>query len=165
MRELSLRHAIASDLPAINGIYNHCVLHSTCTYQTEPETPEARADWFARHDAKTHPVIVAERQGSVIGWGSLSRFHPRAAYSRTVENSVYVDEAHQRQGVGFALLEDLIRLARVAGHHTIIAGIDAEQAASVALHARLGFERAAYLSEVGYKFDRWLHVIYMQRMV
>lgn len=160
----TIRPATAADLTAINAIYNHYVLHSTCTYQTEPETAEARAAWFAGH-GPSHPITVAERAGEIVGWGSLSRFHPRAAYGRTVENSVYVAAEHQRRGVGRALLVDLIERARAIGHHTIIAGIDAEQAPSVALHAALGFVPVGDLREVGYKFGRWLHVIYMQKML
>ncbi len=153
------------DLAAINDIYNYYVRCSTCTYQTEPETMDARRAWFEGHGEK-HPVTVAvDGEGRVLGWGSLSAFHKRAAYSRTVENSVYVHPEAQRRGVGRALLADLVERARAAGHHTIIAGIDAEQAASVGLHEAMGFERVALLREVGFKFERWLHVIYMQRMV
>ena len=160
-----IRLATAADLSAINDVYNHYVVHSTCTYQTEPETMDARRAWFAAH-GPAHPVTVATAEdGRVLGWGSLSPFHKRAAYGRTVENSVYVDHREHRRGVGRALLADLIDRATAVGHHTIIAGIDAEQAASVALHAALGVERVAYLREVGFKFDRWLHVIYMQRML
>ncbi len=160
-----IRPATAADLPAINDIYNYYVFHSTCTYQTEAETMEARREWFAGHGL-THPVIVAqEADGAVVGWGSLSRFHKRQAYSRTVENSVYVDAANLRKGIGRTLLARLIELAGQAGHHTIIAGIDAEQAASVALHRAMGFSEVALLREVGHKFGRWLDVIYMQLMV
>ena len=125
---------------------------------------DGRVAWFARH-GPDHPITVAIRGGSVVGWGSLSPFHVRSAYRRTVENSVYVSPAHQRRGIGRALLEDLIERARRIGHHTIIALIDGEQPASVALHAACDFERVAYLNEVGYKFGRWLNVIYMQRML
>lgn len=164
MPALTIRLATASDLPDINSIYNYYVLHSTCTYQTEPETPQARAAWFAAHGPK-HPITIAEIAGQIVGWGSLSRFHARAAYGRTVEDSLYVHPDFQRQGIGRALLKDLIDRARAIGHHTIIAGIDAEQIPSVALHAQQGFASVARLKEVGYKFDRWLHVIYMQLML
>jgi phosphinothricin acetyltransferase len=161
----TIRPATPDDLVAINDIYNHYVLHSTCTYQTEAETIEARRAWFAGHGEK-HPITVAtSATGEIIGWGSLSAFHKRAAYTRSVENSVYVHPGHHRRGVGRALLADLIDRAAAAGHHTIIAGIDAEQAASVALHAAAGFTKVALLHEVGHKFGRWLHVIYMQRML
>ena len=164
MDGITIRLATAADLPSINDIYNHYVLNSTCTYQTAPETIEARHAWFTAH-APPHPITVAEHSGHIVGWGSLSRFHARAAYSRTVENSVYVHPDHQRQGIGRALLTDLIDRATALGHHTIIAGIDAEQTPSVAIHAAHGFEQVALLKEVGFKFNRWLHVIYMQKML
>jgi phosphinothricin acetyltransferase len=164
MSGIAIRLATAADLERINEIYNHYVLHSTCTYQTEPEPIEGRRAWFAAHDDR-HPVTVAEEDGRVVGWGSLSRFHRRAAYGRTVENSVYVDPALHRRGIGQALLLDLIDRARRLGHHTIVALIDAEQTPSVAIHEKLGFERVGLLKEVGFKFERWLHVIHMQRLL
>lgn len=156
--------ATSADLPAINDIYNYYVPRSTCTYQTEPATDRERAQWFVAHGPK-HPVTVAVMEGEIAGWGSLSRFHPRAAYGLTVENSVYVRHDRQRQGIGRLLLEDLINRGRALGHHTIIAGADAEQTASLALHEKLGFRRVAHLREVGFKFGRWLDVIYLQLML
>src|SRR5689334_9423972 len=138
MAGITIRLATAADLAAINDIYNHYVLNSTCTYQTQPETMEARQAWFTAH-AAPHPITVAEQAGRIVGWGSLSRFHARAAYSRTVENSVYVHPDHQRQGIGRSLLTDLIDRAAALGHHTIIAGIDAEQSPSLAIHDAHGF--------------------------
>src|SRR5262245_47325329 len=120
MSELAIRLAREEDLREINAIYNHYVLGSTCTYQTEAETEEARATWFAGH-GEAHPVTVAERDGMVVGWGSLSRFHPRSAYGRTVENSVYVHHEQLRCGVGRAIMVDLIERGRALGHHTIVA--------------------------------------------
>jgi phosphinothricin acetyltransferase len=160
-----IRLAIEDDLPAINDIYNHYVTHSTCTYQTELETIEARREWFAAH-GPSHPITVASDDADIIvGWGSLSRFHRRAAYGRTVENSVYVHHVHHRRGIGRIILNDLLERAAPAGHHTIMALISADQAPSVALHAQAGFVKVGLLKEVGFKFDRWLDVIYMQKMV
>jgi phosphinothricin acetyltransferase len=159
-----IRPATAADLEAVNAIYNHYVLTSTATYQTEPELIEARRAWFAAHDA-AHPVLLAELDGQVLGWGSLSPFHDRAAYAHTVENSVYVHQAHHRRGIGAALLQELLRLGQQAGHRTVIAAIDSEQAPSVALHRRFEFVPVGRLQAVGYKFGRWLDVIYMQRML
>jgi len=161
---LDIRPATADDLPAINDIYNHYVLHSTATYQEDPEALAGRRAWFDRHGA-AHPVVVAIRGGAIVGWGSLSPYHVRSAYRRTVENSVYVRPDCQRQGIGRAVLADLVGRAREVGHHTIIAGIDAEQAASVALHRAAGFVQAGRLRRVGFKFGRWLDVIYMQLML
>ena len=156
---------MAADLDAINAIYNHYVLHSTCTYQEEPSSSDERAAWFAAHGPR-HPITVAESpDGAVLGWGSLSRFHARSAYRNTVENSVYVRHDLHRRGLGRALLDDLIARAQSVGHHTILAIIDAGQAGSVALHRAHGFESVAHLKEVGFKFGRWRDVVYMQRMV
>jgi phosphinothricin acetyltransferase len=159
----SIRLATSGDLEAINEIYNHYVLHSTCTYQEEPEPIEGRRVWFEKHGPR-HPITVAEADGQVVGWGALSPFHVRSAYRFTVENSVYVRHDWHRRGAGSALLADLLQRARGVGHHTVMALIDAEQAGSIALHARLGFQEVAHLKQVGFKFGRWGDVIYMQWM-
>ena len=157
-----IRLATADDLEQINAIYNHYVLHATSTYQTEPETAEGRAAWFGHHGHR-YPVTVAQSdENGILGWASISPFHPRAAYGRTVENSVYVHPDHRRKGTGRALLADLIARTRALDYHTILALIDAEQPPSVALHEQFGFQRVAHLREVGFKFNRWLDVIYMQ---
>jgi phosphinothricin acetyltransferase len=161
---MEIRTATKADLVAINDIYNHYVLHSTCTYQESPEPIEGRREWFARH-GPAHPITVAEVDGRVVGWGSLSAYHPRSAYRNTVENSVYVHHDFHRQGIGGLLLDDLIQRARAIGHRAIIAGIDSTQAASVALHRKFGFQHVGHLEEVGFKFDRWLDVIYMELLL
>jgi phosphinothricin acetyltransferase len=152
---------VESDLAAINGIYNHYVVHSTCTYQEAPETLDGRRQWFAQHGNK-HPVIVAVQDEQVIGWGSLSPYHKRSAYRHTVENSVYVHHQHHRCGIGSVLLQELINLSRNQGHRVIIAGIDGEQTASVEIHKKFHFEKVGHFKQVGFKFGRWLDVIYME---
>jgi len=159
-----LRPATRADLPVINAIYNYFVLHSSATYQTEPGTEEEREQWFAVHGEK-HPVIVAELEGQVIGWGSLSKFHPRQAYEHSVEDSIYISHEHHGRGVGSLLLGELLRLAKEIGHHTVLGGIDASQKASVALHTKFGFEKVSHLKEVGFKFGEWLDVVWMQKML
>src|ERR1017187_5469353 len=112
----TLRPATASDLAAINDIYNHYVLHSTCTYQEVPEPIKGRRQWFSQHRDR-HPVIIAEADGRVVGWGSLSPYHARSAFRHTVENSIYVHPQQHRRGIGARLLQDLIVRARTLGHH------------------------------------------------
>ena len=125
---------------------------------------EGRRQWF-RHHGEQQPVIVAVANGTVLGWGSLSAYHVRSAYRRTVENSVYVHHEQHRHGIGSALLRELIQRAHRLGHHAIIAGIDAEQTASVVLHTKFGFKKVGHLNQIGFKFNRWLDVIYMQLML
>ena len=161
-----IRPATPTDLPAINAIYNYFVRHSTCTYQLTPTTAEERAAWFARHGPE-HPVTVARATDAagapIVGWASLSLFHERCAYRFTMEDSVYVHPDWQRRGIGRALLSDLIRRADERGYRSIIALISADQEPSIALHRQLGFVDAGRLVKVGFKFDRWLDVLYMQR--
>jgi L-amino acid N-acyltransferase len=160
-----IRDATTADVPAIMAIYNYYVLHSTCTYQLEPETLDQRQAWFDLHVRDNYPVVVAETSGQVIGWGSLSRFHARAGYNPTVEASIYIDHEFHRRGLGRIFLQHLIDRARTAGFHTIIGGASGDQLASIALQESLGFERVAHLKEVGQKFGKRLDVIYLQLML
>jgi phosphinothricin acetyltransferase len=159
-----LRDAIASDLPAINDIFNHYVLTCTCAWQHEPDTMAQRQAWFAAHGV-AHPVIVAERGGEVIGWGSLSPFHHRSGYRFTVEDSLYIRADSQGRGIGTMLLTVLLRRAKALGYHSVMALISADQGASLALHAKFDFEERGRLREAGFKFDQWLDVVYMQTML
>lgn len=164
MPDLVIRPATLTDFPAVREIYNHYVATSTCTYQLEPDPEAEHRAWFTNR-TPAHPIVVAEADGEVIGWGALSPWKSRAGYAHSVEASVYVRHDAHRRGVGRALLTDLIERARAAGHHTILGGASADQTASLALQEALGFERVAHLREVGYKFGRWLDVIYTQRML
>ncbi len=162
---MDVRLATPSDLPAINDIYNHYVHHSTCTFALEPVTADERRAWFDEHDA-AHPVTVAvESDGAVVGWGALNVYNPRQAYSRTVENSVYIRADRHRSGIGRLLLADLIQRAQALGHHTIIAGISDGQVASIALHESFGFTENGRVSARGWKFERWVDVLYLQKML
>ena len=164
LNSITIRAATRADLRTINAIYNHYVLHSTCTYQEKSEPLKRRENWFAHHGPK-HPITVAVENKEVLGWGSLSAYHPRSAYRRTVENSVYVHHRHHGRGIGSLLLKDLIARARKAGHRAIIAAIDADQPASIALHSKFDFEKVGQFKEVGFKFGRWLDVVYMELLL
>jgi phosphinothricin acetyltransferase len=160
----TVRPATAADLPAVRDIFNHYVLTSTCTFQTEPVTAEERRAWLTDRSA-AHPVTVAELDGEVVGWAALSPWKPRGAYAHSVEASVYVRHDRHRRGIGRALLADLIGRARAAGHRTVIGGTCTEQAASLALQAAFGFEVVGRFRQVGYKFGRWLDVEYRQLLL
>ena len=161
---LTVRRAGHADLPAILAIYNHEVLVSTATYDTVPRTEADHRKWFAIHGPE-HPILVAESAGTVVGWASLSPWSDRAAYSRTVEVSVYVSAEHRRKGVGRLLLAALIEAGRSHGHHALLARISADNVASVRLHAELGFAVVGTMLEVGVKFDRMLDVCIMELLI
>jgi L-amino acid N-acyltransferase YncA len=162
MPAIDIRPALLADAGAINEIYNHYVLHSTCTYQELAETLEDRRTWLARH-GQQHPVLVATSSGMVVGWAAISPFHQRSALRYTVENAVYVHPDHLRLGIGRQLMIALIAAAGEAGHHCIVAVIDSRQQASIAMHRALGFVEAGRLREVGLKFGDWLDLVYLQK--
>lgn len=162
--EVKIRNAAYHDLNIINDIYNYYVLHSTCTYQTEPDTIENRSVWFDQHN-KDYPIIVAQIDHIVIGWASISKFRNREAYNPTVENSIYIRHDKLSNGIGAVLLEELIRLSKLIGYHSMVAGISFDQEISIKLHKKFGFEKVAHLKEVGYKFNKWLDVVYYQLLL
>jgi phosphinothricin acetyltransferase len=161
---MKLRLASSSDAAAIRRIYNREVLETTHTFDLEPRTLEQQRAWIAEREGALG-VVVAEMDGAVVGFASLSPYRPRAAYRTTVENSVYVDESARGTGVGRALLEELIRVATQRGFHTIIAHIVGGHEASIGLHHACGFTIVGTEREVGRKFGRWLDVVVMQRML
>jgi L-amino acid N-acyltransferase len=159
-----LRSATSKDLPAINAIYNYYVRRSTCTFQIEPWSLAERAEWFEAHGER-HPVIVAVIEPAVVGWASLSRYRAREGYEHTVELSVYVDRSCRGQGLGRALVAELVERAIAAGHHVVVSQVAADQGASRALHEALGFREAGLLRQVGRKLGRWLDVVLFEKVL
>jgi L-amino acid N-acyltransferase YncA len=162
---VTIRAATHTDVPGILAIYNDAVLHTTASYDDDPSTLEARLDWFDAKMRHGFPVFVAGDDTGVVGWSSFGSFRPWPGYRRTVEHSVYVAAARRGQGIGAALLPPLIARARAMGMHAMIAGIDADNRPSLRLHARFGFARVAHFKEVGFKFDRWLDLVFMELLL
>ncbi|MBT5904123.1 MAG: N-acetyltransferase [Opitutaceae bacterium] len=160
----SLRPATAGDIPAIQAIYAHHVLHGTGTFETEPPTVGSMQHRFQEIIGKGYPYLVAETEEGVIGFGYLGPFRTRPAYRYTVEDSIYLHPDKRGQRVGSKLLVALIEEATQKGFTQMVALIgDSNNRASVALHARCGFESTGTMRQVGFKFDRWLDVVIMQR--
>ena len=163
---ITIRPATEADLPGILEIYNDAVLHTTATYDYEPRTLEHRRQWFEDHQRDNYAVFVAvDETGRIVGWSALNPYHARPGYRFTTENSVYIAADRRGQGIGKQLLEPLIEAARACGLHAIIAAIDATNEASIRLHARYGFEQVGHFKQVGFKFGRWLDVVYLEKIV
>ncbi len=153
-----------ADLPAIADIYNDAVLNSTATFDVQPWTPERRDQWFREH---SHPyaVLVAVRGDDVVGWAALSPFQRKPAYRFAGETSLYVRADLRGEGIGAILLARLLDVAARNGFHSVLARIVGDNPVSLRLHRRFGFRRVGVEREVGYKFDRWLDVIVVQKLL
>ena len=160
---MKVRPATHDDLPGILEIYNEAVANTTASYDYDPRTLEHRIAWFEDHVKNDLPVFVAVNEPMrVTGWSALNRYHDRKGYQFTTENSVYVAADERGKGIGKLLMRPLIDAARQRGLHAILAGIDADNEASIRLHAAFGFVKVAHFKQVGFKFGRWLDVVYME---
>jgi L-amino acid N-acyltransferase len=160
---MRLRAAMLGDAEAIRAIYNEAVATTTATFDTEPRTPAAQRAWMAAH-SPPYSVLVAEFDGQVVGWASLSAWSERRAYARTTEVSEYVAASHRGRGIGAAMLERLLREADRRGFHTELARVADGNRASLRLHRAAGFRRIGVMREVGLKFGRPIDVHLLQRM-
>jgi phosphinothricin acetyltransferase len=158
---MNIRRATEADAEQVADLLNYYVLNTTATFHHEPLSVESQREWAASQSDE-HPRYVIEDNGRILGLAGLKAFRPRAAYARTVENSVYLLPDEQGKGYGSLLLHVLTDQARKAGHHAIIAVICPEQEASIRLHQKFGFAEVGRLKEVGRKFDRWLDSVYME---
>jgi phosphinothricin acetyltransferase len=160
----TIRLAVHDDAAVINEIYNPYALNTTSTFRLEPFTLEERESWLTGRNPE-HPVTVAEVDGVGVGWCALTSFRPRGAYSRTAEIGFYIDDRFHRRGIGRALVIDMLARAHAVGLHVIVAACCAETVASIGLLEACGFERAAHFHQVGFKFGRWLDIIFLERML
>ena len=162
---LIIRDALPADAAAILPIYNHAVLHTTAIWNERASDLAGREAWLAARQGAGFPVLVAEIGGAVAGYGSFGDFRAFDGYRHTVEHSVYVDPAHHRKGIGRAILAALIDRARSMGKHAMIGGVEAGNAASIALHESLGFRVVGVLPQTGAKFGRWQDLAFVQLLL
>jgi len=160
-----VRLATEEDLEQILVIYNDIILNTTAVYDYDPHTIEMRREWFNAKKRQGFPVFVAEQDGQIMGLSSIGPFRNWAGYKYTVENSIYVDAKHRGKGIARLLMPPLINAAKNLGMHTIVAGIDASNDASIRLHQSFGFVEVAHFKEVGFKFGRWLDLKFLQLIV
>jgi phosphinothricin acetyltransferase len=161
---MELRLARIEDAEAIRDVYNVEVVSSTVTFDLVPRTLDEQREWLSARSG-AHAVVVAEDGGVVLGFGSLSPYKDRPAYSTSVEDSVYVHRDHQGRGIGTALLAELVQVATAHGFHAMFARIVGGHEASIALHAACGFEEVGVEREVGRKFGRWLDVMVLEKLL
>ena len=158
-----IRDAEERDLEAILAIFNEVIASSTAVYRDEPVPLEERRAWFDGRRARDFPVLVAVQDGRVVGFASYGPYRDYWGYRFTVEHTVHIGSGARRGGVGTALVEALIGRARAQGLHLMLGAVDGENAGSIRFHEKLGFEQGARIREVGYKFGRWLDVVFMQK--
>ncbi len=160
-----IRAATENDLPAILAIYNHAILTTTASYDYDAQSIETRQAWFSDKKAHGMPVFVIEDETGVAGFATYGQFRDKIGYQFTVEHSIYIAEGKRGGGYGSQLMTALITAANKQGMHVMIAGIDASNEGSINFHRRFGFEEVAHFKEVGFKFDSWLDVVFMQKML
>lgn len=159
---ITIRDAQENDLPAILDIYNDAILNTTAVYSEQPHTLRMREEWYHDRCTNNFPVFVAEAEGSVAGFSSYGHFRAWPCYRFTVEISVYVAALQRGKGIGKLLLQPLIDCAREMNMHAVIAGISADNEVSLRLHQSFGFVEVAHFKEVGFKFNRWLDLKFLE---
>ena len=160
--EVIIRPAEINDVGEILEIVNHEILNSTVIYDYEERTFEQQLKWFEQKKASRMPVIVADDGNRVLGFGTYGIFRPWAAYQYSAEHSIYVRKDHRASGIGQKLMANLIELARLNGFHTMIAGVDGTNEKSIDFHKKFGFTEVGTFKEVGFKFNQWLDLRFLQ---
>lgn len=163
--EIKIRDYQIQDCKAIIEIINDAILNSTALYDYNIRTLNTQEAIFEEKLQKGFPVIVAESNNEVVGFGYYSEFRFREAYKFTVEHSVYANKNAIGKGIGKLLLNELIERAKKQNLHTMIGVIDSENTNSIDFHKKFGFEEIGFIKESGFKFDRWLHSVLVQKML
>lgn len=160
---MEIRDAVESDLPGIAAIRNDVVATSTAIFSEEPWAPDEGRAWWASRVAQGYPVLVAVEGGEVLGYASFGDFRAFPGYRFTVEHSVHVRADARGRGIGRRLVEEVLARAAALGKHVVVAGVDADNEVSIRLHESLGFVRVGHLPEVGFKWNRRLDLVFLQR--
>ncbi|MFN3171022.1 MAG: GNAT family N-acetyltransferase [Hyphomicrobiales bacterium] len=165
MSEIVIRSAVEADLPAILAIYNDAVATTTAIWNDRLSDLKGRRDWWQDRVHQGFPVLVAEVDGVCVGYATYGPFRPNDGYKHSRELSVYVAARHRSKGIASKLMTALEEHARAHDVHVLIGGLEAENTASLALHIKHGFTQAGHLRHVGRKFDRWLDLVLMQKVL
>jgi len=157
-----LRAGKAEDMAGILTIYNDAILHTTAVYTYTPFDAAYGQAWYKNKVAGNWPLLVDEEDGKIAGFATFGTFRDWPAYKYTIEHSIYVHPAYRKKGIASTLMQKLIELANARGYATLVAGIDADNDASIALHEKLGFKKVGEIRKAGYKFKHWLNLAFYQ---
>ncbi|MDM5198182.1 N-acetyltransferase family protein [Fictibacillus enclensis] len=157
-----IREATLNDLKDILDIYNDAILNTTAVYAYQPQTLDNRQIWYQQKRDENHPILVCEQDNKVVGFATFDPFRAWPAYKYSIEHSVYVDKEYRKKGIGTSLLKELIAIANQREYITLIAGIDAANEKSIAIHKNFGFVHAGTIKKAGFKFNRWLDLAFYQ---
>lgn len=159
---IKIREAEREDVQMILEIINYEILNSTSIYDEKERSYNQQLEWFEQKQKHKMPVLVAEIERKVLGFGSYGVFRPWEGYKYCLEHSVYIEHNYRGKGVGKELLKNLIELAKKDGYHTMIGGIDASNTSSIAFHEKFGFEEVGTIKEAGFKFNTWHDLKFLQ---
>lgn len=157
-----IRHIQEKDLQDILNIYNDAILFSTAVYSYKPQTIENRQIWYEQKMEEGYPILVCELDNKVVGFATFGPFRAWPAYKYTIEHSIYVDKDYRKKGIGTLLMKELIAVANEREYKTLIAGIDAANEKSIAMHKNFGFVHSGTIEKAGFKFNRWLDLAFYQ---
>jgi len=157
-----MREASENDLMAILEIYNDAILNTTAIYAYEPHDIEERKQWYDERKEKGHPVLVYEEDNKITGFATFEQFRSYPAFKYSLEHSVYVHKDYRKRGIGIRLMKQLIKSANELGYAIMVAAIDSENTGSIELHKKLGFEYAGTIKKSGFKFGKWLDLVFYE---
>ncbi|MFJ5790418.1 GNAT family N-acetyltransferase [Lysinibacillus sp. NPDC093197] len=157
-----IREATPKDLMDILNIYNDAILHTTAVYTYKPQTLENRQSWYDQKMQEGNPILVYELDKKVVGFATFGPFRAWPAYKYSIEHSIYVDKNYRKNGIGKALLKELIAIATEREYMTLIAGIDAQNEKSIDMHKNFGFVYSGTIKKAGFKFNSWLDLDFYQ---
>ncbi|MFL0252101.1 GNAT family N-acetyltransferase [Clostridium neuense] len=157
-----IRKATENDLAAILEIYNDAILNTTAIYAYKPHDIEERRQWYHERMENNQPVLVFEENNKVVGFATFEQFRAYPAFKYSLEHSVYVHKAYRKKGIGKKLMEELIKEANELGYAIMVGAIDSENVGSIELHKKLGFEYAGTIEKSGFKFGKWLDLVFYE---
>lgn len=154
--------ATESDLMGILEIYNDAIINTTAIYAYEPHDIEERKQWYYERKEKGQPVLVFKENNQIIGFATFEQFRGYPAFKYSLEHSVYVHKNYRKRGIGKKLMKELIKVADENGYAIMVAAIDSENKGSIELHKKLGFKYTGTIEKSGFKFGKWLNLVFYE---